>query len=96
MLKAWEYRPVIWNSIPPHWMQPMQWTIQQILQEVVPGSVIVLHDGKGHGSKVAQLVDAIIPRLKALDFVFIKLEDMEGDRMHMSSTSSTHSCTPFD
>jgi peptidoglycan/xylan/chitin deacetylase (PgdA/CDA1 family) len=91
LLKDWEYRPVIWNSIPLHWIQPMNWTIKQILDEAVPGSVIVLHDGKGHGSKVAQIVDTIIPRLKALDFVFIKIEDMKGVRMHMRLTSSTHS-----
>jgi peptidoglycan/xylan/chitin deacetylase (PgdA/CDA1 family) len=82
MLSDWEYRLVIWNSIPPHWMQPMNWTIEQILDEVVPGSVIVLHDGKGHGSKVAQIVDAIIPRLKALEFIFIKVENMARNHLH--------------
>jgi peptidoglycan/xylan/chitin deacetylase (PgdA/CDA1 family) len=82
MLSEWEYRLVIWNSIPPHWMQPMNWTIKQILDEVVPGSVIVLHDGKGHGSKVAQIVDAIIPRLKGSDFTFIKVEDMKRNHLH--------------
>ena len=81
MLSKWEYRLVIWNSIPPHWMQPIDWTIKQILDEVVPGSVIVLHDGKGHGSKVAQIVDAIVPRLKALEFVFIKVENMERNHL---------------
>jgi peptidoglycan/xylan/chitin deacetylase (PgdA/CDA1 family) len=82
MLREWEYRLVMWNSIPPHWMQPMKWTIKQILDEVVPGSVIVLHDGKGHGSKVAQIVEAILPRLKALDFVFVKIEKMERHNLH--------------
>jgi peptidoglycan/xylan/chitin deacetylase (PgdA/CDA1 family) len=76
MLSEWEYRLVMWNSIPPHWMQPMNWTIKQILEEVIPGSVIVLHDGKGHGAKVAQIVDAVFPRLRALDFTFIKVENM--------------------
>jgi peptidoglycan/xylan/chitin deacetylase (PgdA/CDA1 family) len=76
MLREWEYRLVMWNSIPPHWMQPVNWTIKQILDEVVPGSVIVLHDGKGHGAKVAQIVDTIVPRLSALDFAFIKVENM--------------------
>jgi peptidoglycan/xylan/chitin deacetylase (PgdA/CDA1 family) len=76
LLREWEYRLVLWNSIPPHWMQPFNWTVKQILDSVVPGSVIVLHDGKGHGSKVAHIVDAIIPRLRALDFTFIKVENM--------------------
>ena len=81
MLNDWGYRLVIWNSIPPHWIQPIQWTIKQILDEAAPGSVIVLHDGKGHGAKVAQILDAIIPRLKSLHFAFIKVEDMEGDQI---------------
>lgn len=77
MLNERGYRLVIWNSMPFHWMQPAHWTIRQILDEVVPGSVIVLHDGKGHGTKVAQILDAIIPRLKELNFVFSKVEDMK-------------------
>jgi peptidoglycan/xylan/chitin deacetylase (PgdA/CDA1 family) len=88
MLSDWGYRLVIWNSIPPHWIQPMQWTIKQILDEVGPGSVIVLHDGKGHGAKVAQILDNIIPRLKALNFDFIKIEDMKSNHFRLTSTSS--------
>ena len=71
-----KFRLVIWSSIPPHWMQPISWTIAQILYGAVPGSVIVLHDGHGHGSKVAQIVDTVIPRLKAMEFVFARVEDM--------------------
>jgi peptidoglycan/xylan/chitin deacetylase (PgdA/CDA1 family) len=82
ILTAWEYRLVMWNSIPLHWIQPMHWTIKHVLDEVLPGSVIVLHDGKGHGSKVAQIVDAIIPRLKASGFTFIKVEDMKRNHLH--------------
>ena len=88
MLSDWGYRLVIWNSIPPHWVQPMQWTIKQILDEVGPGSVIVLHDGKGHGAKVAQILDNILPRLKALNFDFIKIEDMKSNHFRLISTSS--------
>jgi peptidoglycan/xylan/chitin deacetylase (PgdA/CDA1 family) len=76
MLREWEYRLVMWNSIPFHWMQPVDWTIRQILDGVVPGSVIVLHDGKGHGAKVAQIVDAFVPRLQTLEFTFVKVENM--------------------
>jgi len=76
LLSEHKYRLVIWSSIPPHWMQPIPWTVAQILGEAMPGSVIVLHDGHGHGSKVAQIVDTVVPRLRALEFVFAKAEDM--------------------
>ena len=78
VLNEWGYRLVVWNSMPLHWMQPVDWTIRQILDDVLPGSVIVLHDGKGHGTKVAQILDVVIPRLKALNYAFRKVEDMKG------------------
>jgi len=77
LLSEYKFRLVIWSCIPPHWMQPTPWTIAQILDEVRPGSVIVLHDGHGHGSKVAQIIDTVIPRLRALEFVFARVEDMK-------------------
>jgi peptidoglycan/xylan/chitin deacetylase (PgdA/CDA1 family) len=91
MLDEWGYRLVVWNSMPFHWMQPAHWTIRQILDEVIPGSVIVLHDGKGHGTKVAQILDVIIPKLKAMSYVFSRIQDMKSNVLHVSSMSSTPS-----
>jgi len=82
MLTEWHYRLVMWNNIPPHWMQPVSWTIKQVFEHVVPGSVIVLHDGHGHGTKVAQIVDTILPKLKALNFKFVTTENMERMTVH--------------
>ena len=76
MLSKWDYHLVMWNSIPPHWMQPLNWTIKQILNDTIPGSVIVLHDGHGHGTKVAQILDMIIPKLKAQLFEFVTVDQM--------------------
>ena len=76
MLSKWDYHLVMWNSIPPHWMQPLNWTIKQILNDTIPGSVIVLHDGHGHGTKVAQILDMIIPRLKKQRFEFVTVDQM--------------------
>lgn len=90
MLNDWGYRLVIWNRMPFHWMQPLHWTTRQILEGVAPGSVIVLHDGKGHGAKVAQILDIILPRLKEFGFDFIKIEGMEGNPLRLTPTSSTH------
>lgn len=76
LLTDWGYRLVMWNSIPAHWMQPFNWTISQILEEIIPGSILVLHDGHGHGAKVAQIMDIVIPRLKAVGFEFVAIEQM--------------------
>jgi peptidoglycan/xylan/chitin deacetylase (PgdA/CDA1 family) len=81
-LTEWGYQLVMWNNIPPHWMQPLNWTISQIFDQITPGSIIVLHDGHGHGMKVASILDTIIPRLKASGYSFIKIEDMKRNRLN--------------
>lgn len=84
LLKDWGYQPVMWNNIPPHWMQPVSWTISQIFDQIIPGSIIVLHDGHGHGTKVAHILDIIIPKLKAqgVELVTIKqMQDTKEDKL---------------
>ncbi|MFT3891381.1 MAG: polysaccharide deacetylase family protein [Anaerolineales bacterium] len=76
LLNEWGYHLVMWNSIPPHWMQPLHWTTQQVLKNAIPGSVIVLHDGHGHGTKVAQILDMIIPSLKSRTFAFVTVDQL--------------------
>lgn len=78
LLTKWGYRLIMWSSIPQHWMQPLNWSVKQVLDEVVPGSVIALHDGHGHGRKVAQIVDVIIPQLKSRGFEFVTIEQMQN------------------
>jgi peptidoglycan/xylan/chitin deacetylase (PgdA/CDA1 family) len=75
-LTAWGYHLVLWNNIPPHWMQPLNWTVNQVLEQTIPGSVIVLHDGHGHGTKVAQILDNIVPALKAQGYAFVTINQM--------------------
>ena len=75
-LTEWGYRLVLWNNMPPHWMQPVSWTISQILDQVHPGSIIVLHDGHGHGTKVAQILDIIIPKLKTQGYGFVTIKQI--------------------
>lgn len=75
-LTEWGYRLVMWNCMPPHWMQPMSWSIQQIMQSLLPGTLIVLHDGHGHGRRVAEIVDSIVPRIKSMGYEFVPVEEM--------------------
>jgi peptidoglycan/xylan/chitin deacetylase (PgdA/CDA1 family) len=78
MLTGWGYRLVLWNNIPPHWMQPLNWTISQICDQITPGAIIVLHDGHGHGRQAAQILDIIVPKLKASGFDFVTIEQMHN------------------
>jgi len=77
LLVEWGYRFVMWNCIPPHFLQPWSWTVQQVLEASIPGSVIVLHDGHGHGSKAAQIIELILPKLKADGFEFVTIDQMQ-------------------
>ena len=77
LLTEWQYRLVVWNNIPPHWMQPVGWTIKQIFDQLTNGTVLVLHDGHGHGANVAQIVDLIVPKLKLQGFNFVTTANMK-------------------
>jgi len=75
-LENWGYHVVMWNNIPPHWMQPLQWSIQQTINQATYGGVIVLHDGHGHGSEVATLLDVIVPKLRSQEYKFVTVNEM--------------------
>lgn len=81
-LADWGYRLVMWSCMPPHWMQPVGWSIRQIMASIVPGAVIVLHDGHGHGSRVAEIVDSVVPRIRSMGFEFVTVEEMQNRREH--------------
>ena len=79
-LVAWGYRPVMWSCIPPHWMQPVRWSIRQVVEAACPGAVIALHDGHGHGNRVAEIVDAVVPHIQSLGLEFVTVEQMQARR----------------
>lgn len=78
LLSAWNYRLVLWDNMPLHFIQPVHWTIRQILEQTVPGSILVLHDGKGHGAKVAHILDIVLPQLKTMGYAFVTIEQMRN------------------
>jgi peptidoglycan/xylan/chitin deacetylase (PgdA/CDA1 family) len=80
LLREWRYRLVMWNCIPPHWMQPIRWSIRQVMDAAAPGSVIVLHDGHGHGRRVTEIVETVVPRIKSLGLEFVTVDEMQKQR----------------
>lgn len=77
LLNEWGYRLVIWDNMPLHFLQPATWTVKQLIEPTVPGSIIVLHDGHGHGGKVVQILNIALPQLKAKGFEFVTIEQMQ-------------------
>jgi peptidoglycan/xylan/chitin deacetylase (PgdA/CDA1 family) len=90
LLREWGYRLVMWSSIPQHWMQPLNWSVAQVLEDACPGAVIVLHDGHGHGEKVTEIVEAVIPPLKAAGYEFITIDQMRNS----STDEAIHPAIP--
>jgi peptidoglycan/xylan/chitin deacetylase (PgdA/CDA1 family) len=77
------FRLVMWSCIPPHWMQPASWSIRQVMEAIFPGAVIVLHDGHGHGKRVAEILEGIIPRIQSLGYDFLTVEEMQDQRKQL-------------
>jgi len=47
--------------------------VERVLNQVRPGSLIVLHDGVQGGSQVAEVVRRLIPALGEQGFDFVRL-----------------------
>lgn len=69
-LQAWGYQPVIGSVIPLHWLQPAALSIRQVLSQVGPGALIVLHESLS-GPPVAALTDAILSELRGRELSFV-------------------------
>ncbi|NJP07034.1 MAG: polysaccharide deacetylase family protein [Chloroflexaceae bacterium] len=75
-LIAWNYRPVMATILPLHWLQSEELSIAEVMSQVRPGSLIVLHEDKTGGPPVAQLTDHVLTRLKDAGFELITIDQM--------------------
>jgi len=73
---AWGYRTVMWTHVPPHWAQPVEQTVAELVRDTGPGDLIVLHEGRTDGPPVAEIVDAVIPRLLERGLQFVRVDEM--------------------
>jgi peptidoglycan/xylan/chitin deacetylase (PgdA/CDA1 family) len=72
-LAAWGFRAVVGSVIPIHWKQPQRTSVEQVLRQVGPGALIVLHESHG-GPPVAQLTEELIVRLRSEGYRFVTHE----------------------
>lgn len=76
-LQQWGYRPVMWSVVPEDWVHPgVAVAIERILNQVEPGSLIVLHDGIYGGSDVAQTVHQLVPLLRDRGYQFVTIDQL--------------------
>ncbi|HIK32759.1 MAG TPA: polysaccharide deacetylase family protein [Oscillatoriales cyanobacterium M59_W2019_021] len=74
-LHQWGYRPVMWSVVPEDWVHPgVAVTIDRVLSQVRPGSLIVLHDGIYGGKDVTDTVRQLVPRLRDRGYQFVTID----------------------
>jgi peptidoglycan/xylan/chitin deacetylase (PgdA/CDA1 family) len=77
LLKAGNYRSVMWSVVPEDWVDPGVSTVtNRVLAQVRNGSIIVLHDGHCGGEKVAEIVDFLIPTLLQQGYRFVTIDQI--------------------
>ncbi|HEY9808578.1 MAG TPA: polysaccharide deacetylase family protein [Halomicronema sp.] len=76
-LQQWDYRPVMWSIVPEDWVRPgVSIVIERVMQQVKPGSLIVLHDGYCGGEDVTETAALLIPRLLDQGYQFVTIEQL--------------------
>jgi len=69
------YAMVMWDVDPEDWSEPGTDTIvSQVLAEVRPGAIVLLHDGGGDRSQTVSAVEQLLPALAAQGYVFHSLQ----------------------
>ncbi len=77
-LRRWRYRTVMWEIVPPHWLQSEEKTVDHVVRRTRNGSIIVLHEGQKRGPSVASITDQIVTRLVEADFHFATVDRLWG------------------
>jgi peptidoglycan/xylan/chitin deacetylase (PgdA/CDA1 family) len=70
---AWGYRPVMWSTVPFHWLQTTQEAVTQVGHEVYNGAIIVLHEGHADSPPVVQIAESVIGNLRAQGYRFVTI-----------------------
>lgn len=77
-LGRWGFRPVMWSLVPLHWIQDFHHTIQQVNHKICDGTILILHEALG-GPPVADLANAILPRLLQAGYQFVTIDQFWSD-----------------
>jgi peptidoglycan-N-acetylglucosamine deacetylase len=66
-------------------MQDLSLLTQRILENVKPGSIILLHDGGGDRSGTVRAVELIIPELRRRNFRFVTVSELLAHAREITS-----------
>lgn len=67
----------MWSVVPEDWVRPgVSIVIERVMQQVKPGSLIVLHDGYCGGEDVTETASILIPRLIDQGYQFVSIDQL--------------------
>lgn len=73
-VNALGYAMVMWDVDPEDWSEPgTEAIVGQVLAEVAPGAIVLLHDGGGDRSQTVAALEQLLPALAAQGYVFHSL-----------------------
>ena len=76
-LEKHEYQTALGSVYPFDPQIPSSWfAVQQILWNVQPGSIIILHDSGGRGERTLAVLEAILPELSRQGYRVVTLSDL--------------------
>ncbi|MBX3045936.1 MAG: polysaccharide deacetylase family protein [Anaerolineales bacterium] len=77
-VNALGYAMVMWDVDPEDWSMPgTEAIVTQVLAEVKPGAIVLLHDGGGDRSQTVAAVEQLLPALAGRGYVFHSLHPDE-------------------
>ncbi len=80
VLDSMNKRHVLFDVVPGDWERPpVDVIVNRTLEDVRPGSIILLHDGGGDRAQTVQATDELIAALERIGYRFVTVSELLGD-----------------
>ena len=80
VLGSMNKRHVLFDVVPADWERPpVDAIVDRVLEDVRPGSIILLHDGGGDRTLTVQATDELIGKLKRMGYRFATVSQLLGE-----------------
>lgn len=77
LLKAHHLVLVLWNVDTRDWTQPgVGFIVSQVEKKIVPGSIVLFHDGGGNRSQTVAALKILLPWLKAHQYTLVTVSQL--------------------
>jgi peptidoglycan/xylan/chitin deacetylase (PgdA/CDA1 family) len=74
------FRTVMWSVVPFHWRLNFNESLAVVDRGLMPGAIIILHEGMHAGPRVVDLADAVIRHVRNAGLTFVTIDEMWNNR----------------